>query len=216
VSGMTDKLREQVSALADDCLLESEHELLVRRFSVDRKLRLCWERYHLIGEAMRKGLPQLDTRGFADRVMAVLEVEPIRQEPARGSMLAYLGKAFAGMAVAASVAAVALIGLRHDTGNSAQSTAMAPSEIVPASAPFNVTPASYGTASNATWNGDTPDVQAQLGNYLINHNEMAASLSQPGVLPYFYIATYDPRMQPHHSRLQNTQSGAGQDNRNRR
>ncbi|MGH8372674.1 MAG: sigma-E factor negative regulatory protein [Gammaproteobacteria bacterium] len=213
---MTDKLREQVSALADDSLLQGEHELLVRRFSVDRNLRLCWERYHLIGEAMRKGLPEIDTRGFADRVMAILDVEPVRYEPARNGMLAYLGKAFAGMAVAASVAAVAVIGLRHDTGHSGQSAAMAPSEIVPSSAQLNVTPASYGTVSNATWNGDTPDVQAQLGNYLINHNEMAASLSQPGVLPYFYIATYDPRTQINHPRKQNAQASVSQDNRNRR
>lgn len=213
---MTDKLREQVSALADDSLLEGEHELLVRRFGADRNLRLCWERYHLIGEAMRKGLPQVDTRGFADRVMSALGAEPVREEPVRAGMLAYLGKALAGMAVAASVAAVAVIGLRNDAGHSSQSMAAAPSEIVPANPQFNVMPASYGTVSNATWNGNTPDVQAQLGNYLINHNEMAASLSQPGVLPYFYIATYDPRAQTHHARNQNGQPAAGQDHRNRR
>ena len=213
---MTDRLREQVSALADDSLLEGEHELLVRRFAADRSLRLCWERYHLIGEAMRKGLPQVDTRGFADRVMAALGAEPVRAEPARSGMLAVLGKAVAGMAVAASVAAVAVIGLRHDAGHSNQNMAAAPSEIVPATAQFNVTPAAYGTVSNATWNGNTPDVQAQLGNYLINHNDMAAALAQPGVLPYFYIATYDPRAQTNHPRNQNGQPAAGQDNRNRR
>lgn len=216
MNDMTDKLREQVSALADDSLLEGEHELLVRRFGADRNLRVCWERYHLIGEAMRKGLPHVDTRGFADRVMAALGAEPAREEPVRTGMLANLGKAVAGMAVAASVAAVAVIGLRHDAGHSSQSMAIAPSEIVPATAQFNVTPAAYGTVSNATWNGNTPDVQAQLGNYLINHNEMAASLSQPGVLPYFYIATYDPRAQTLHVRGQNGQSAAGQVNRNRR
>ena len=212
---MTDKLREQVSALADDSLLEGEHELLVRRFGVDRSLRLCWERYHLIGEAMRKGLTPMDTRGFADRIMAALNSEPVHQEPIRTGLLAYMSKAFAGMAVAASVAAVAVIGLRHDTGHSNQS-ASAPSEIVPSNTRFSVSPAAYGTVSNATWNGNTPDVQAQLGNYLINHNEMAASLSQPGVLPYFYIATYDPRTQTNQSNTRNGQAAASQDHRNRR
>ncbi|MGH8400285.1 MAG: sigma-E factor negative regulatory protein [Gammaproteobacteria bacterium] len=213
---MTDKLREQVSALADDSLSEGEHELLVRRFSVDRNLRLCWERYHLIGEAMRKGLPQVDTRGFADRVMAILDTESVRHEPVRTSLFTYVGKAFAGMAVAASVAAVAVIGLRHDTGHLNQSAA-APSEIVPSGASsLDATLASYGTVSNATWNGNTPDVQAQLGNYLINHNEMTASLSQPGVLPYFYIATYDPHAQADRARKQSAQPATNQGNRNRR
>lgn len=216
MNGMTDKLREQVSALADDGLLESEHELLVRRFAVDRTLRLCWERYHLIGEAMRRGLPHVDTRGFADRVMVILEGEPLHQEPARNGVMASLGKAFAGVAVAASVAAVAVIGLRHDAGQ-VNATAAAPSEIVPATAQFSATPASYPTVSNAAWNGDAPDIQAQLGNYLINHNEMTSSLSQPTVLPYFYVATYDPRTQTVTQPLTRTsQPTYNQDKRNRR
>ena len=49
---MTQKLREQISALCDHELPEGEHELLLRRFSVEKSLRLHWERYHLIGAAM--------------------------------------------------------------------------------------------------------------------------------------------------------------------
>ena len=213
----TDKLREQISALADDSLLQGEHELLVRRFSVDRELRLCWERYHLIGEAMRKGLPHVDTRGFADRVLQALEGEPEQHETPRAGILSYISKGLAGMAVAASVAAVAVIGLRHDTSRMIQSAnTAAPSEIVPSTAAGSATPASFGTVSNATWNGNTPDVRAELSNYLINHNEMAASLPQPGVPPYFYIATYDPRIRTTQAAGQGGQPGANQGNRNRR
>lgn len=213
----TDKLREQISALTDDNLSHGEHELLIRRFSVHRELRLCWERYHVIGEAMRKGLPHVDTRGFADRVMQVLEGESPQHEAPRSGLLSNLSKGLAGMAVAASVAAVAVVGLRHDTGHMIQgASAAAPSEIVPSNAAANVTPASFGTVSNATWNGNTPDVQAELSNYLINHNEMAASLPQPSVPPYFYIATYDPRVRSSQVVQHGGQSNANQGNRKRR
>lgn len=213
---MTEKLREQISALADDSLLASEHALLVRRFGADRGLRLCWERYHLIGEAMRKGLPDVDTRGFADRVMTMLDGQIAQDVAPRSRLLGLASKAFAGIAVAASVAAVAVIGLRHDAVIAPQ-TAAAPSEIVPVNPSLNATLASYttGGVSNATWNGAAPDVQAQLGNYLINHNETAASLPQPGVLPYFYVATYDPRASGH-ALARSAQPSAAQDPRNRR
>ncbi|HET7651124.1 MAG TPA: hypothetical protein VFL15_10540, partial [Gammaproteobacteria bacterium] len=64
---------------------------------------------------------------------------------------------------------------------------------------------------------DAPDIQAQLGNYLINHNEMTSSLSQATVLPYFYVATYDPHSQAITQPLiRNSQPINRQDKRNRR
>ncbi|HET7921733.1 MAG TPA: sigma-E factor negative regulatory protein [Gammaproteobacteria bacterium] len=218
---MTEKLREQVSALADDSLLSDEHALLLRRFAADRGLRLCWERYHLIGEALRGGLSPVDLHGFADRVMAVLDAgtDAPAGKPERDSVLAWFGKAFAGIAVAASVAAVAVIGLRHDAVSNAPATALVPpSEIVPAGTQLDATLASYSTSpvSNAAWNGAAPEVQAQLGNYLINHNETAAALPQPGVLPYFYVATYDPRAAAGRVAVQSQPPAAEREHRNHR
>src|SRR5690242_17311524 len=104
---MTQKLREQISALADHELPDGEHELLLRRFAVERSLRLHWERYHLIGEAMRKALPAVDTRGLADRVMAELDTGTAPGEAAPRSHRDLL-RGLAGVAVAASVAVVAI------------------------------------------------------------------------------------------------------------
>ncbi|MGH8377317.1 MAG: sigma-E factor negative regulatory protein [Gammaproteobacteria bacterium] len=183
---MTEKLREQISALADDELPVGEHELLARRFGSERHLSICWERYHLIGEAMRKALPHVDTRGFADRIMTVLVEAPVEQK--RHGLNGYFGRAVAGVAVAACVAVVALIGLRHNDAR--MHLASGPSEIVPPSPPLQTSPVVYGMASDAAWNGNSPDVQAQLNNYIINHNEINAALGQQAMLPYFYITTY--------------------------
>lgn len=189
---MTEKLREQVSALADDELPESEHELLARRFTAERHLCLCWERYHLIGEAMRKSLPPVDTRGFADRIMLALGQEQFPQKP-RG-LGSHLGRAAAGIMVAACVAVVALIGVRYE--GAASSMGSTTTEIVPPASNILTTPVAYGMVNNATWNGNTPNVQAELNNYIISHNEISAALGQQNVLPYFYITTYNTLKPP--------------------
>jgi negative regulator of sigma E activity len=186
---VTEKLREQVSALVDGELPAGEHELLLRRFAVERSLRLHWERCHLIGEAMRKNLPDVDTRGFADRVMAALAEEPVSTEkPARFG--GTLTRAFAGAAVAASVAVVAIVGLRHDP----HQAGYAPTEIVPGTAASAQTPPfSSDFVNSANWQGQLPPVQAALRNTFVDQDDMNSSLTSQGLQPYRYIARPAPR-----------------------
>src|SRR5487761_398690 len=182
---MTEKLREQVSALADDELPAGEHELLARRFALEKYLGICWGRYHLIGESMRKALPQIDTRNFADRVMTALEHEAAIIKKHDDRLIRNFSKTAAGMAEAACVAAVAILGLRYD--GTRMQPASAPSEIVPPAEPMQASYISNGMVRNATWNGNVPQVQAQLSNYIINHNEISSALEQQGMLPYLYL-----------------------------
>lgn len=183
---MTERLREQVSALADDELPEGEHELLVRRFAADRYLCLCWERYHLIGEAMRKSLPQVDTRGFADRILQLLGRDAAEQR--RHAQRAPRVRVAASITAAVCVAVAALAAVRFSVHSN--HLAAASSEIVPPASAFQATPAGAGI-NTAAWNGNTPEVQAELSNYIINHNEISAALGQQDPLPYFYITAYD-------------------------
>ena len=186
---VTDKLREQVSALVDGELPADEHELLLRRFAVERSLRLHWERCHLIGEAMRKGLPAADTRGFADKVMAALAEEPAPAEkPAR--LGGTLTRALAGAAVAASVAVVAIVGLRHDP----RLSGYAPAEIVPGTTASAVTPpVSSDFVNSANWQGQLAPVQAAVRANLVEQEDMNSSLTSQGLQPYRYIPRPAPR-----------------------
>ena len=185
---VTDKLREQVSALVDGELPSGEHELLLRRFTVERSLRLHWERCHLIGEAMRKGLPDADTRGFADKVMAALGEEPVAAEkPARFGGI--WTRAFAGAAVAASVAVIAIVGLRHDPHQG-----YAPSEIVPGTAASAQTaPLSSDFVNSANWQGQLAPVQAAVRANLVEQEDTNSSLTSQGLQPYRYIPRPAPR-----------------------
>ena len=183
---MTEKLREQVSALADDELPENEHELLVRRFAVEKHLCVRWERYHLIGEAMRKSLPHVDMRGFADRIMQALgEQSAEKTNRARRSPTV---RVMASLTAAVCVAVVALAAVRF--GNGQRHAGLTPSEIVPAVSAIHTTRVGYRLMDTAAWNGNTPEVQAELNNYIISHNEASAALGQQDPLPYFYLTTY--------------------------
>ena len=170
----TEKLREQISALADDELPEGEHELLLRRFGTDVELRLHWERCHLIGEAMRKGLPEVDTRGFADRVMAVLADEPA-PTAAEPSLANRLMRGVAGFAVAATVAVIAIVGLQHGARPGA------PSEIVPEGASAQTAPFALGLANDAGWEGNDPRDQALMQGYHVDYDVKTATAVPHGM-----------------------------------
>lgn len=159
---MTQKLREQISALCDHELPEGEHELLLRRFTVEKSLRLHWERYHLIGSAMRKELPAVDTRGLADRVMAVLANEP-QPEAQPERLMDKLLRSAAGIAVAASVALVAIVGIRH---GAVHQPGLAPTEIVPSGSVAQGEVSPVSGANDAGWSG--VPVHAALDDALVD------------------------------------------------
>lgn len=187
---VTDKLREQVSALMDGELPEGEHELLLRRFAMERSLRLHWERCIIVGEVMRKELPAADLRGFAERVMAELAND--NQVPVQtGRFGGTWTRAFAGGLVAASVAVVAVLGLRHDPRGG-----VVPTEIVPSQAAVSgEAPAVSPDFMNSTnWSGQLPPVQAALRSSIVDPDDVNSSLTMQGLQPYRYV----PRPAPRH------------------
>ena len=112
---MSEQIREQVSAFLDGELPSSETELLLKRLTRDAELRESFGRYALIGEAMRGGTPSLMTRGFAARVNLAIDGEPVpvagRATPQTRAPRWW--RPFAGAAVAAGVAAVAVVALQQ-------------------------------------------------------------------------------------------------------
>lgn len=185
MNDMTDKLLEQVSALADDELDPREAELLLARMGREPALRDAWERYHLVGEAMRRALPPGTRPRFAERVAAAVEREeaPAGSRFGRARLLLNL-RPLAGMAVAASVAMLAVFTLQEP-----QPTA--PAEVVPV-AGGSVPTVPLITARQADFSGvRSPELQDQLRSYLLNHSEHAGGMRLRGVMPYVQIAAHD-------------------------
>jgi sigma-E factor negative regulatory protein RseA len=177
---MTDRLNEQLSALVDDELGEPEQALLLRQLGRDAGLRARLARYQVISDALHSNLPHRVDTGFYQRVHAALEQEAeIHAAPHHFRTLL---KPAAGLALAASVAVVAVVSLQSVRQ---QDPAATP---VVASAPGVNDYIRAGTA---------PPPVAQrssargLDVYLVNHNEYAANRGMQGMLPYVRIVGQD-------------------------
>lgn len=102
---------EAVSALADGEFLQADAPALAAAVSEDPQARQRFARYHLIGDALRGNLPARLDPAFAERLRLAVADEPAVLAPRR--RLQGLLKPAAGFALAASVAAMAVIGVQQ-------------------------------------------------------------------------------------------------------
>jgi len=183
---MSDEIGEQLSALVDDELDEVERPLLLGRLQRDTELREILGRYQLISEVMR-GAGQVATLGIADRVKRELERNtalPPAEKPNPGG-LGWM-KPIAGLAVAASVALVAVLAV-----TSVRQPAV---ETATRVASTQDTEAAVG-GSGELWERIEPRIDKRMAAYLVNHNEYAASRGVQGVMPYVRIVGYENNRQ---------------------
>ncbi|HEV7612757.1 MAG TPA: sigma-E factor negative regulatory protein [Steroidobacteraceae bacterium] len=187
---MSEQIREQVSAFLDGELPSSETELLLKRLTRDGELRESFGRYALIGEAIRGGSLSLMTKRFAGRVNLAIDGEPIAangQPPQTRAPRWW--RPFAGAAVAAGVAAVAVVtfhqradapGLRPGPAVTAQNAAPVRA-ILASSAVVNQAPReaiSYTVPASSS----AAMPPARLTNYVFAHSKYSSGLAQRGVL----------------------------------
>jgi sigma-E factor negative regulatory protein RseA len=167
---MNDALRMQVSAFVDGELPENETELLLRRLSQDPALRQLVDQYLMIGRAIRgeREIPGMnELRGRIARALG--EEPPIETvaapEPRRTRWI----KPVAGLAIAASVAAMAVVGLRT-------------LETPPTGERQNV------QAAATAYTQPRPDEAAPVSpsdtlvQYYVRHGETSADLGPNGIL----------------------------------
>ncbi len=215
---MSEQISEQVSAFLDGELPNSETELVLKRLTRDGELRESFGRYALIGEAVRGGTLSLMTKGFAARVNLAIDGEPI---PAGGHApqirAARWWRPFAGAAVAAGVAAVAVVALQQRAvapglrpGAAVTAQRMAQSMVLPAQsnllaqnavlAPggalqtpreplvYTVPPASAAAAAMPP---------ARLTNYVFAHSRYSSGLDQRGVMADLLIEAEEQQPPAH-------------------
>jgi sigma-E factor negative regulatory protein RseA len=192
---MRDEIREQLSALADDELNQVERPLLLGRLQREPTLRACLGRYRLIGELMR-GTGHAATLGIADRVQLQLAAEAALPAVATAARHALWWKPLAGLAVAASVALVAVVSvmsLEESRRAAVPSLANAGATSSPppglATTP-NAAIVPVSEADNQQWHRLDPNIDKRLSEYLVNHNEYAASRGVQAVMPYVRIVGY--------------------------
>lgn len=185
---MSDKIGEQISALVDDELADWEREPLIDRLERDPALLGRWERYHLISNVIRSKRPAPPDSDLAERVSQALDAEPaLLVVPARRRTLPVSKRQVAGWAIAASVAAIAVLGVR-----SAVQEADKGGDLV-AAVPSETIYVRYSQHPQLRWDSAQPEVESRLNHYLMNHGEY--SFSTPGMhsrLPsYIRMAGYE-------------------------
>lgn len=114
---MNEAIRMQLSAFVDGELPENEAELLLRRLSQDMVLRQQVAEFMAIGRAMRGDVQPRGIDDLRDRVAAALDAAPAIVEMADEVPVDdRLIRPMAGFAIAATVALVAIFGLRQMAG----------------------------------------------------------------------------------------------------
>ncbi|MCI0508366.1 MAG: sigma-E factor negative regulatory protein [Gammaproteobacteria bacterium] len=195
---------EQISAFLDNELSHENCEQLISTLCKDEGLKSCLERYQLISDSMRNQLPSGIKRDFVRHVMSVVEAEPTILAPAaslsnKSNYQSILTRKAAGFAIAASVAAIAVIGVQSKYSEEPEQVATAmpdKSEFVrmaeenPVAAnvqPVITSKPANGFATASTTVQQQPLVQqqpipqitlrkfdSQLHQYIVNHSQYAA------------------------------------------
>lgn len=121
---------ERISVLMDGELAEASW---LRSAIQDAEQQETWSRYHLIGDVLRNELPDTLNWDLADKIAMRLEEEPTilaprpslwreRVRPAAANLLRHGGQ----FAIAASVAAMSIIGVRYYQHNQLMSNSPSP------------------------------------------------------------------------------------------
>ena len=198
---------EQISAFVDGELRGPARGRVVDALYGSPALCRTWTRYHLIGDAARNVGPVPGAGSIAGNVSAALSREPVvpfTPRPRRPWLIP-----LPGLAIAAAVAMVAILGIRGLEDGGAQSPPIAGASRDEAAEAARLAAASDPAASPAPpvasialrsvgseaiparWSDVAPDAEARLNVYLVQHNEYAGN-GVRGVLPYVRIVGYQP------------------------
>ena len=186
---MSEQKREQLSAFMDGEL--GEMPSIADEVLLDNSLGGAWKRYHLISDVIQRNMPAYLDGNLASRVAAAIKDEPAILAPSVRKQAAALLKPVAGLAIAASVAMLAIFAVRHNQGMHNQATA--PELAVAQQAPIETVPLAARQVSVETTELVYKLIPAssRLNSYLVNHNEYRTHTGMQGMLPYVRIVTYD-------------------------
>ncbi len=209
------KQSEKLSSLLDDYRPAESDQAVLDDALADINQRYTLRRYQLIGDVMRNEAPDLIKPDFSAEVMARIEQEPGLQVETKTThspeskpswLWSALFKPLAGVAVAATVAFVAVssVQLQMKEHDSSDQVAQAESAVtnarveqlasIPAlSAQVKVSAngqrASQQSGMNWQIRRGEPAFQKKLNTYLINHNEFSNSMQ--GIIPQVRVVGFD-------------------------
>lgn len=168
-----------LSAWMDGELSGARARLAYRGMMADESRRAQWGRYHLIGDALRGGLPD---HGLVDISAAVMaRLDDIPAQATTGSRLRRNPRLW-GLAASLMLAAIIVTNPWHQQEGRQGAVQVAQQESVPGNG-----------ASSSSGKSDVgeDDAQARLEFYLRNHSQALADAGEGArMLPYLSMAEY--------------------------
>lgn len=193
----------QVSECLDGELDESRLPGFLERYGAEGGLRRRFSRYVVVRDCLRQAPPLTVDNDFAGRVMGALADEPVVLAPRGRSVFAgerarRLLRPAAGLAVAASVATVAVLGLRGDyvdeSDREAPGVQSGQPLVAESPAPRSRSPefqyADVQVRQPMAQTVSTRD-RTWLNDYLLRHKEAAGFVGRSGFMPYVHIVATD-------------------------
>lgn len=206
------KKRELISVYMDGEASEFESASVLKHIKQEPLLERCWEGYHTIGDTLRKQLPTTFGNGFTKRLSLALdnEINPFAAQPTPQRR----ANETAGFALAASVSAVALVGLlqfgqpammatmnnQYETDIQNQHLALAREVSMPpaveAVSPIEMDNRAVAYASfDADLNSNggmtqTANLESSVYDYLVNYNQFAVAAPLEGSVPNVSLVSY--------------------------
>ena len=191
-------MREKLSAFLDGELGHSESLSLINQLENDREMRGHWKRYHVYGSVLRDEMTPVLSNDFSERVLRALVEEPVQLAPAAMKVRKRWMGPLTGLALAASLAGIAVLLLKpviQDTKGTGVSS------VAELSAPVLPLPQSQGTTADYTSsdnrlivsNSKNENIRDRINQLLVEHNEYNPASDMTGMLPYSRFVGYNPR-----------------------
>lgn len=178
-------MKEELSAMMDGELSEHEQARVLTALAQDPELKKTWQRFQIIRATLSKQLDEIVSLDLGDRIAeSIRELPPPISDEKRPRRWPPAARWVSTMALAASVAVVAITGVRWFSSNESQP---GPEQIAvaPGQQP------DFIRAGVTRWDTGKPEHAKLLNTYLVEHHEFTPTTSVKGVMSYGRFVGYD-------------------------
>lgn len=181
---MTAKKQELLSAFVDGELNEKELDQLLALMDSDDNARADYLRYQFSSDVIRGYTNSSRPVDLSSRISTALKDEPVHQQAESGKQKArvltlpdWFWKQTAGLAAAASIGALAVVGVMNQPQNNITAELAEAGQMQQPTA----------VAASNRWTVGEQEVEDRLNNYLVDHNEYAGA---SGLFSYARVVSY--------------------------
>ena len=186
---MMSNMKEKLSAFIDGELDQQESAEMLRAMQQDDGLRQAWSRYFLVRDAINGTSVSAVAHDFANRIAQTVAGEPTVLAPKaikpEKSSMTRATRIIGQLAIAASVAAIAIIGLRHIVPGQ--------SDVTPPKMAQSAGHGNFVRVGATHWDKGKAEAENELNMYLAAHNRHSPAASLKGMMSYVHVVGYDAR-----------------------